>query len=66
MKRDQNVFINREVVPWDGKDSVVREFLSKWRHLTLLLTFTEKTIIITRLLDLQFNCFFISTTILKA
>lgn len=34
--------------------------------MTLLLTFTEKTIIISRLFDLGVNCLFVSTTILKA
>ena len=34
--------------------------------MTLLLTFTENTIIISRLFDIGFNCLFVSTTILKA
>ena len=65
MKRDKKVFVNKEVVPWDKNANKIREF-TKFRHVTLLLTFTEKTIIITRLFDLEVNCLFVSTTILKA
>ena len=65
MKRDEKIIINKEVVPWDYTQGQVREF-TKFRHLTLLLTFTEKTIIISRLFDLGVNCLFISTTIMKA
>ena len=65
MKRDEKLIINKEVVPWDYNSNQIREY-TKFRHLTLLLTFTEKTIIISRLFDVGVNCIFVSTTILKA
>lgn len=65
MKRDTGLAFDKSKVPSNPDNSWLREY-TKVKHLTQIVTFSEKKISTMRLFDFGLNCFLISTHILKA